>query len=98
MIIASGHGGVVPNDLNARTINWDAADSNVDSAWTAEKIGKGLVWDEVIAQYTDPIPFSKPPTQKEVDEENIKNGVKTANILQKRQEAFRGPAESRNGY
>lgn len=88
VIVASGHGGSVPNNDDGGLINWDPTDADVDMDWTKEKIRKGLFWDDMVARYLDPIPFGKPPNQKGIDEENIKNKVKGFELIQKRHEAF----------
>lgn len=89
VIIASGHGGVVPGDLNAGMINWDASDSDVTRVWEDGKAGKGIFWDEVIAQYTDEIsPFSRPKTRKEEDEQKVRNKSSDAKMAKMRLDAF----------
>jgi hypothetical protein len=88
VIIASGHGGVgrLPDE---GIINWDATDGDVARGWVEGKVKKGLFWDEDIAQYTDSLgPLARPGTLKEQDEQNIKNNVKNAKILQMRHDAF----------
>jgi len=89
VIIASGHGGVVPNDLRAGIINWDASDGDVTRVWEDGKFGKGIFWDEVIAQYTDEIsPFSRPKTRKEEDELKVNNKSPGAKMAKLRLDAF----------
>jgi hypothetical protein len=87
VIIASGHGGV-GNTPEEGIINWDAADGNVDRGWIDGKVGKGLFWDEVIAQYTDRIPHGNPPTRKDEDENTIKNNPKNSSMARLRHAAF----------
>lgn len=86
VIIATGHGGAVPGDVDGGLINWDSQDSDVAMDWD-QNIRKGVFWDHEIATYTDKIPFGKPPTKKEEDEEKIKNKVKGWEKLQKRHDA-----------
>jgi hypothetical protein len=89
VILASGHGG--STDADAGIINWDATEPPGGThvrAWTREKVGKGLFWDEDISKYTDPIPHGMPPTLKEEDEDKIKRRVGDWQILQKRHDAF----------
>jgi hypothetical protein len=87
VIIASGHGGV-GNSPEEGIINWDASDGDVNRGWEDGKVGKGLFWDEVIAQYTVPIPFGSPPTRKEEDENTIKKNPKHSRMARMRHDAF----------
>lgn len=90
VIIASGHGGVVPNDLRAGIINWDASDGDgVTRVWEDGKFGKGIFWDELIAQYTDELsPVSRPKTRKEEDELKVQNKSPDAKMAKLRLDAF----------
>ena len=89
VIIASGHGGVLPGDLKAGIINWDASDGDVTRVWEDGKFGKGIFWDEVIAQYTDVIsPVSRPRTRKEEDELKVQNQSSGAKMAKLRLDAF----------
>lgn len=87
VVIATGHGGAVPNDIDGGLINWDSTDSDVAMDWDT-KIRKGVFWDHEVSIYTDPIPFGKPPTRKEEDEDRIKNKGKGWEKAKKRHEAF----------
>ena len=88
VIVASGHGGVVPNDPDGGVVNWDPRDHDVDLDWTPQKVRKGLFWDDPVVRYIEPIPSGNPPTRKAEDERDIANKVKNFQILQKRHDAF----------
>lgn len=88
VIVASGHGGAVPNDPDGGVINWDPTDVDVDLDWVPKKVRKGLFWDDPVVRYIDPIPFGNPPNRKGEDERDIKNKVKDFQVLQKRHDAF----------
>jgi hypothetical protein len=88
VIVASGHGGAVPNDPDGGVINWDATDGDVDLDWDPQKVRKGLFWDDPVVRYIEPIPHGSPATRKAEDERDIANKVKNFQILQKRHDAF----------
>ena len=88
VIIVSGHGGAVPGDPDGGVLNWDPTDTDVNLDWNRQKIRKGLFWDHMVARYLEPIPFGNPPTQKAIDEKNIKEQNGDFAITQKRHEAF----------
>jgi hypothetical protein len=71
VVIATGHGGAVPNDVDGGLINWDSTDSDVAMDWD-QNIRKGVFWDHEITIYTDKIPFGKPPTRKDKGWEKAK--------------------------
>src|SRR5215475_548871 len=56
VIIVSGHGGQVPNDLDGGLLNWDPTEYNVAKDWRdLATVKRGVFWDEYISRYVEKI-------------------------------------------